>query len=135
MSETNYISYALTKFRLLARETGIAVFIVAHPAKLYQDPKDASGIEKIPSLYNISGSAHWYNKCDFGLTVWRDIRKEIEGTLDAATVSVFVQKCRFGRHGGKGVAEFTFAKETGVYRAHPPEESQRSVRDWRGDRD
>jgi twinkle protein len=29
------------------------------------------GITK-PNLYDISGSANWYNKCDFGIVIWRD---------------------------------------------------------------
>lgn len=133
MTETSYISMALTKLRLLARETGIAMFVVAHPAKPDKNVKADPDKESVPNLYSISGSAHWYNKCDFGLTVWRDVRKEIDN--EPATVSVIVQKCRFGRHGRKGIAEFTYDKATGVYRAIPEEPAERPIRDWRGGRD
>lgn len=111
-SETQYISYALTKLRLLARELNLALFVVAHPTKP-RETKDKTGAEYVPSLYDISGSAHFNNKADFGLVVWRDARKEVEGR--DSTVTVHVLKCRFSRHGRKGTAEFTWDRQTGHY--------------------
>ena len=45
------------------------VHLVAHPTKL---EKLSSGIYPPPTLYDISGSANFYNQADYGLTVYRD---------------------------------------------------------------
>ena len=50
----------------LAKELNILIIIVAHPSKPGKDS------QKIPDMYNISGSAHWYDLCDYGLTVFRE---------------------------------------------------------------
>lgn len=66
-SETEYIGRAIRQLKKLARQYCVLVIIVAHPAK-----PDDRGKMKPPTLYSISGSAHWSNKADFGVTVWRE---------------------------------------------------------------
>lgn len=44
----------------------VHVWLVAHPRQL-QDYISS----KPPTLYDISGSAHFYNKCDAGIVVHR----------------------------------------------------------------
>ncbi|NLH53875.1 MAG: toprim domain-containing protein, partial [Bacteroidales bacterium] len=56
-SETRYISRALDEIINLAKFSNLLIFLVAHPTKM------AKG--EIPSLYNISGSAHFFNKPDY----------------------------------------------------------------------
>jgi len=53
MTETEYISAALSKIRRFAREYSIHVWLVAHPTKLYKDPK--TGQYPVPTPYDISG--------------------------------------------------------------------------------
>jgi hypothetical protein len=43
----------------------------------------------VPTLYDIAGSANFYNKTDFGITVYRDMVERL--------THVYVQKVRF-RH-------------------------------------
>jgi twinkle protein len=103
-SETLYISDALTKIKMAAFNLGIHIFIVAHPAKLI---KDKNGSYEIPTLYSISGSAHFYNKTDNGFTVYRN--KELN------TVEVHIQKVRNSWNGKVGVIEFSYNTLTRQY--------------------
>ncbi len=67
-TETEYVSQVLSMVKRFARNYGVAVFFIAHPAK----PQPASGGEaKAPGLYSISGSAHWVNKPEWGVVVHR----------------------------------------------------------------
>ena len=90
---------------------GVHVWIVAHPAKLYRE-KD--GRYPVPTLYDISGSAHWRNKTDNGLCVWRDFASE------QSAVEVHVQKVRFRQVGKLGMAELHFDHVTHTYRDPDP---------------
>lgn len=103
-SETLYISDALTKIKMTAFKLGIHIFIVAHPAKLM---KDKSGNYEVPTLYSISGSAHFYNKADNGFTVYRN--KELD------TVEVHIQKIRNSWNGKTGVVEYRYDTYTRQY--------------------
>ena len=103
-SETLYISDALTKIKMAAFNLGIHIFIVAHPAKLM---KDKSGNYEVPTLYSISGSAHFYNKADNGFTVYRN--------NELKTVEVHIQKVRNSWNGKLGVVEFTYDTYTRQY--------------------
>jgi twinkle protein len=75
MTETEYVSHALKRMRQFARRHGIHLWVVAHPAKLYRE-KDGS--YPVPTLYDISGSAHWRNKADNGICVWRDFQERAQ---------------------------------------------------------
>jgi twinkle protein len=68
MSLTEYVGKALREFKGFARKYEAHLIVVAHPAKL---KRDADGAYPIPSLYDISDSAHWYNKADVGVVVHR----------------------------------------------------------------
>lgn len=105
MSETEYISQSLSKLRNFARHHGVHVFIVAHPAKLTKE----NGEYPIPTPYDISGSAHWYNKADNCLTVSRNKANE------AAPIEVHVQKVRFREVGELGVCKLYYDRLTGCY--------------------
>lgn len=107
-SETEYVSAALKRIRSFARRYGVHVWVVAHPAKLYRD-KD--GKYPVPSPYDISGSAHWRNKADNCLCVWRDF-----GSDAAPMVELHVQKVRFRQVGRLGMAQLLYRHATGTYR-------------------
>lgn len=68
MSLTEYTGFAIKQFRKLARKYRVHVIVVAHPTK---QRKLDDGTFAVPTLYDISDSAHWYNKCDAGLIVHR----------------------------------------------------------------
>lgn len=67
-SETQFIDDILSELRLTAQLYGLHIFFVAHPTKL---PKDSEGNYSPPKGYDISGSAAWFSKPDFGITVHR----------------------------------------------------------------
>ena len=68
-SETQYISRALDQITKFAQRNDILVHLVAHPTKIRRDI--ITGIEPPPTLYDISGSANFYNKAFYGFAVHR----------------------------------------------------------------
>lgn len=106
MSETDYTSFILTEVSRLARATNAHVWLVAHPAKMQRN-KDGS--RPVPTPYDISGSAHWYNKADNIITVYRD---QVEQGQD---VDIHVQKVRFKHIGRVGLATLKYDRVTGRY--------------------
>ncbi len=108
MSETEYVGMVLKRVRQFARRNGVHVWMVAHPTKLYRG-KD--GKYPVPTLYDISGSAHWRAKADNGIVIWRNF-KDLSSAIE-----VHIQKIRFRQIGRLGVAELAYIRETGGYRA------------------
>lgn len=103
-SETDYIGEGLMKCRRFARRNNIALWIIAHPSKQYRDKE--TGEYHIPSPYDISGSAHWRNKADNCLCIFRGSNNE---------VTVHVQKIKFKIRGQLGGIEFYYDKISGRY--------------------
>jgi len=99
LTETEYVSRVLTELRRFAREFKTHLFLVAHPTKMH---KDANGNYPVPKPYDISGSAHWYNKADNCISVWRDVIN------DPYQTQVHIQKVRFKATGKPGVAELEY---------------------------
>jgi twinkle protein len=86
MNSGDYIARCLGQISDFAFNYGVYVWLVAHPTKLV---KDSKGQYPCPTLYDISGSAHFYNMCDFGFAMWRD-RKEYYNPIE-----FHIQKSRF----------------------------------------
>jgi twinkle protein len=105
LSETQFVSEALGKIRRFARMNNVHVWIVAHPQKLR---KNEDGTYPVPRLYDISGSAHWFNKADNGIAVYR---KDPKGN----DVEVYVQKIRFREVGQIGRIDMRFIKDSGTF--------------------
>lgn len=93
-TETDYISDSLTKIKIFKAKYKIHVFIVAHPTK---PTRSKDGEMQKPTLYSISGSAHFYNKTDNGIVVSRSENTEVD-----------VQKVRWKFLGRLGSAQFIF---------------------------
>lgn len=106
VTETEHISMCLSKLRRMARILDIHIFVVAHPTKLYRD-KD--GKYPIPTPYDIHGSAHWRNKADNCITVWRDVGAETSET------EIHIQKIRFREVGKVGRVILFYDRVTGRY--------------------
>jgi len=64
---TEYTGNAIKQIKTFAKAFGCHVVVAAHPAK-----RQSGADPYPPDLNDISDSAHWYNKPDVGLTVWRD---------------------------------------------------------------
>lgn len=105
MSETDFIGLCLKRARMFARKHEVAFWIVAHPYKLKKDQK--SGKYPVPTMYDISGSAHWYNKADNGIVVWRD--------FDLKQTEILVQKIKFKYYGKTGSVLMKYELDSGRY--------------------
>ncbi len=105
-TETEYICDILGELKRWAREWSVAVWLVAHPQKLY---RKEDGTYPVPTPYDISGSAHWRNRADNCLCVWRDMEDESGETF------VFVQKVRFKYIGKPGKAALRWSTLNGRY--------------------
>ncbi len=99
MNETEYVSRCLTKIRRFVRHHEVHVFLVAHPTKL---AKASDGGYPVPTPYDVSGSAHFRNKADNCLCVWRDVLDERNET------DIHVQKIRFREVGKVGVCRLNY---------------------------
>jgi twinkle protein len=94
-TETDYIGRALRQIKRFARQYDVAFWVVAHPSK----PQEGSN--KVPGLYDISGSANWANKPEYGLTYHRPKPDENKAIIR-------VSKVRMGLPGRKGSKEVQF---------------------------
>jgi twinkle protein len=103
-TETQYISECLTKIKAFCIQYNAHLFLVAHPTKL---KKEANGKYEVPTMYSISGSAHFFNKTDNGVAVYRD--------FETGIIYWYVQKVRYSWLGKLGVAEFNFNVDTRQY--------------------
>ena len=97
-SETQYISEFLELLRGLARRKNILVVLAAHPTKLKPDP--ITHRFPVPTMYDISGSAAFFNKADFGIAIERD--------REAGVTRIHVQKVKFRHLGQCGKASFKY---------------------------
>jgi twinkle protein len=111
MTETEHISQMLTKIRGFARNHGVHVWVIAHPTKMQ---KGADGNYPVPTPYDVSGSAHWRNKADNCITIYRNMRE------DDAAVEIHVQKVRKKMNGKVGMASMVYNRITGQYRDDAP---------------
>jgi twinkle protein len=101
-TETQYISRFLDMLTIFAKMNDVLVFLVAHPRKMQ---KNNSGKYEVPSLYDISGSANFYNKTDYGFCVHRTTD---ENNIMQNTVEVYWQKIKFKHLGEQGVTDMKY---------------------------
>lgn len=102
LSETDYISVSLDTISNFNKKNGTHCFIIAHPTKM----KFIDGRYEVPGLYDISGSANWYNKADIGLSMYKE--ENLKNTLH-------VQKVKFKFWGSVGSVEYNWNQENGRY--------------------
>jgi len=119
MIESEYIGRTLIKIRRFARRHLIHIWLVAHPKMLQRNKDDEY---PVPTPYDISGSAHWYNKPDMIVAIHRDKHDETKA------VDVHVQKVKFAENGQIGICELFFDKTCGRYSDAPPTPPRESYR-------
>jgi twinkle protein len=105
VSETEYVSQMLTRIKRFAAHHDVHVWFVAHPRQMMNWRGEP------PGLYDISGSAHFVNKCDNGLVVHRnrtDAGREAE-------VRILVQKVRNKVAGRIGETTLLYDRTCGRY--------------------
>jgi twinkle protein len=105
MSETEYVSQCLTKIVRFAKKFNVAFFLIAHTTKMQKDKQ--TGKYEVPTLYSISGSAHFFNKTHNGITIYRDYTKN--------SVDVYVQKVKQSWQGELGFCSFNYNTFTRQY--------------------
>lgn len=91
ITETDYISKVLDTLERYAKKMNIVVILVAHPKKMQ---KNEAGVYNIPSPYDVNGSANFFNKSDYCLTVHRDFIND--------NVIVKCDKVKFKNYGAIG---------------------------------
>lgn len=72
-TETEYIGRAIRTLKRFAKAFKVHICVIAHPTK---SAKDGEGNYKMPTLYDINGSANWYNKADLGVIVHRQTKDD-----------------------------------------------------------
>jgi len=105
-SETREIGEALLRLRRFARRYNMFLYILAHPHKMLK-PHGATKYD-VPTLYNISDSAHWYNMADNGLCIYREDMEKDE-------IAVYIQKIKYKAHGKIGVVNLRYIKHSGRF--------------------
>ncbi|CAG9465176.1 unnamed protein product [Pedinophyceae sp. YPF-701] len=112
-TETEYVSQMLTKVKRFAQYYDVHVWFVAHPRQL----RDWHGAA--PTLYDISGSAHFINKADNGVIVHRN--RDTQDPVKKREVSILIRKVRNKMAGTIGESVLVYDRATGTYRDPAPE--------------
>ena len=92
-NESDYQGRAIRALKRFARSYDCGVIVVAHPTK---DVKLPNGEIRVPNLYDISGSAHWYNAADHGVIISGDTTSNVR--------EITVEKSRYRSAGVPGSA-------------------------------
>ena len=115
-SGSEYIGRFLDELERFARKYDILIHLVAHPTKL----ESLGGRKRSyapPTLYDISGSANFYNKADYGITIFRE--------FDPSATHFIVTKMRFKNFGATADVELKYNYNNGRY-----EEPEHDVNDF-----
>jgi hypothetical protein len=118
--ETTYIQRSIRRAKSFARTFDVHVAIVAHPSK---QRRMEDGSYAMPEGYEISGSAHWFNGVDLGVTVHRApplILDDDSGNWmpDPKSTRVLIRAWKKKNHrimGKPGDAYASFDSNTGRY--------------------
>jgi twinkle protein len=96
--EDEHIRDLISKCKSFCRKHDVTMWMVAHPSKMQ---RGSDGSYPPPSMYDVSGSAHWNNMCDVGLVVHRD--------FDSGETRVITRKIREqGLYGSIGECFFRY---------------------------
>lgn len=105
LTGTEDINDHLSTLNQFKRSENLHVFLVAHPTKMQKDPVTKK--VDVPDLYDISGSANFYNKADGGITVYRN--------FEGKTVEIYVNKSKFEHIGKIGSCVLRYNVKNGRY--------------------
>jgi twinkle protein len=92
----SYIGRALSEITQFCQQTNTHLFLVAHPRKIESE----NGRYKKPTLYDISGSADFFNKAYNGLIVYRCIGERTKFKSDV--VKIYIEKVKRKENGQLG---------------------------------
>ena len=100
---TDYIGECLMLIKQFCRSLNVVVVMVAHPTKAVSEHGG-----RAPGLADIEGSMNWFNKCDNGLIVVREVEKN--------SCKVISAKVREIGAGKPGVCYFDVDPATGIFK-------------------
>ena len=121
--EDEHIKEIISKCKKFCRTHEVTIWLVAHPSKL---PRKEDGSICVPTMYDVSGSAHWNNMSDVGLVVYRD--------FDTKQTRVITRKIREqGLYGNIGECYFTYDIEKRIYKEVIDKESEQNNKYWYND--
>ena len=107
MTQTEYTGMAIRSIKRFAKKHRVHLIVVAHPAKMM---RDRDGKYPKPTLYDIADSAHWANKPDIGVLIWRD------GPEPGLPTKILVAKSRYHSEIGRpGAITGIWNESTGRY--------------------
>lgn len=92
----SYIGRILSEITQFCQQTKTHLFLVAHPRKI----ESVEGVYKKPTLYDISGSADFFNKAYNGIIVYRCIGQKTKYKSDA--VRIYIEKVKRKENGQLG---------------------------------
>lgn len=96
-TDHDYQGRAIRMIKTFMRRYDVAFWVVGHPRK-----PDLTGTKiRMPSLYDISGTAHWANKADYGLVIFRPDKT-------SNVVEAHVTKVKMGLPGKEGVVRLAY---------------------------
>jgi len=104
-TEVQYLSSLLSRLSRFAIQNHCLVILVAHPRKIYRS--QFTGERPRVEMQDISGSADFFNKCDFGII--------IERNDDTGIATVHIDKVKFKHLGSRGKAFFVYNVMNGRY--------------------
>lgn len=105
LTETEFVSKVMDILCHFAIQFNIMVILVAHPRKM--DYNHSSQSYYCPKAYDINGSANFYNKSDFVLTVHRD--------FDRDETIIKCDKVKFKNYGKIGECRLKYDVDSGNY--------------------
>lgn len=108
-SASDSVGQMLELFKSFAVSHDVSMWLIAHPYKLRPN---VDGSTVVPKGYEISGSASWYNRPDFGLTIHRPAE-------DRRVTEVHNWKTRFAWTGSEGKIDLFHDRDTGRYSEQP----------------
>lgn len=97
-NETMYISKELDKVIKFNQRNSVFSIIIAHPTKIRKNLR--SGLFEVPNLYDIAGSANWFNKVDIGICFYRNYQSSMS--------EIYVQKMKYEHLGMQGMCEVRY---------------------------
>jgi twinkle protein len=103
---SDYVGRGIRMLKRFAAQYGVVVIVVAHPTK----EVGKGGTSRMVTLYDIEGSAAWFNKADHGIVVERADHNSTQSTI-------YVQKVRFEETGRKATLLMEFDQSAGRFRS------------------
>ena len=115
ISETNVINRLLGKFKDFVRNYNVSMILSAHPRKMDVLGKSDVANHREPTLYDISGSANFYNRCDYGIIVHRADKDVKDSKGDRNYTNITFEKIRWRELGQPASCKLRYNYVNGRY--------------------